>query len=72
MRWISSNPSTSTVEIAGRKGSISIAFAIVEGSISIAFVIIVIRLVYFERRKVEDRLFAIFARKTLYALTLKA
>jgi hypothetical protein len=44
----------------------------VEGSISIAFVIIVIRLVYFERRKVEDRLFAIFARKTLYALTLKA
>jgi hypothetical protein len=55
------NPSTSTVEIAGRKGSISIAF-----------VIIVIRLVYFERGKVEDRLFAIFARKTLYALTLKA
>tara|TARA_R110001592_G_scaffold99637_2_gene283747 strand:- start:279 stop:464 length:186 start_codon:yes stop_codon:yes gene_type:complete len=61
MRWISLNPSTSTVEIAGRKGSISIAF-----------VIIVIRLVYFERGKVEDRLFAIFARKTLYALTLKA
>jgi hypothetical protein len=43
-----------------------------KGSTSIAFVIIVIWLVYFERRKVEDRLFAIFARKASHTLTFKA